>query len=168
MLCKKKGWKYPKEIGTNICCLMTESRSDIHYPVPPQPFLTDVCLNHLSWRWRFTPSLCFRSEPRTCSVWSAAAEPWHGAEQAAEGIVAWAVRLDLLTSFKPKGVWGKLAFGCSKPVQQLFTFQAINIITIMLRSNFGKFCSEPLWLRWDSFSRDLSFWWKPNCSFGFV
>lgn len=56
----------------------------------------------------------------------------------------------------------------ANPVEQLFTFQAINIITIMLRSNFGEFCSEPSRLRRDSFSRDLSFWWKPNCSFGFV
>lgn len=44
-----------------------------------------------------------------------------------------------------------------KPVQQLFTFQAINIITIMLKSNFGKFCPELLRLHRDSFSWDLSF-----------
>ena len=56
----------------------------------------------------------------------------------------------------------------SKPVQQLFTFQAINIITIMLKSDFGKFCPELLRPLRDSFRWDLSFWWKPNCDFGLV
>lgn len=79
------------------------------------------------------------------------------------GDAACAAQLDLLTGFQ---LCATSLF--SNPVQQLFTFQAINIITIMLRSNFGKFCSEPLRLRRDSFSWDLSFWWKPNCSFGFV
>lgn len=44
-----------------------------------------------------------------------------------------------------------------KPVEQLLTFQAINVITRMLKSNFGKFRPELLRVHRDSFRWDFAF-----------